>query len=165
MLRDDRAHQAATQGGVDAISDVTLAVFRLNGVLLQWGDRLVAPLGLTSARWQMLGALALAGSPLTAPQVGRAMGVTRQGALKQLGVLRELGLVREHPNPAHRRSPLYALTPEGRGRYQQAAALWQAQAAGLAALIPAARAGAAARVLHAIEHELKTHIPDLEDAS
>lgn len=150
---------------VNAVTDVALAVFRLNGVLLQWGDRLVAPLGLTSARWQMLGALALSATPLTAPQVGRAMGVTRQGALKQLGVLEQLGLVRLLPNPAHRRSPLYDLTPEGRRRYEQADALWRAQAAELAARVPAAQAACAARVLHALEQELKTHPLNLEDES
>ena len=166
MLKNHRPDQAATaRRHADAITDVALAVFRLNGVLLQWGDRRVAPLGLTSARWQMLGALALAGSPLAAPQVGRAMGVTRQGALKQLGVLEQLRLVQLQPNPAHRRSPLYALTAEGRTRYQQADALWRAQVAGLAALISAADADAAARVLQAMEHELKTHTPNLEDAS
>jgi len=55
-----------------AITQLTLTVFRLNGVLLHWGDKLVEPLGLTSARWQMLGAIVLAGTPLTAPQVGAA---------------------------------------------------------------------------------------------
>ena len=71
-----------------AITQLTLTVFRLNGMLLHWGDQVVEPLGLTSARWQMLGALALASTPLTAPQVGEAMGVTRQGAQKQLNLLR-----------------------------------------------------------------------------
>lgn len=40
--------------GAVAITQLTLAVFRLNGVLLHRGDQLVASLGLTSARWQML---------------------------------------------------------------------------------------------------------------
>ena len=74
-----------------AVTELTLAVFRLNGVLLHWGDKLVAPLGLTSARWQMLGAIALADTPPTAPQVGGVMGITRQGAQKQLNLLTEEG--------------------------------------------------------------------------
>ncbi|MDR2992185.1 MAG: MarR family transcriptional regulator, partial [Burkholderiaceae bacterium] len=105
---------------IAALTALTLAVFRLNGALLQWGDLLVAPLGLTSARWQMLGAIALAGRSLTAPQVGAAMGVTRQGAQKQLNVLLKLDLVETLTNPAHKRSPLYALTARGRRLYGQA---------------------------------------------
>jgi DNA-binding MarR family transcriptional regulator len=131
---------------VQALTDLTLAVFRVNGALLQWGDALVGPLGLTSARWQMLGAIALAGRPLTAPQVGDAMGVSRQGAQKQLNLLMEQGLVESHANPAHRRSPLHGLTPHGRRLYLRAQALWTARAAELAAYVsvPGARAAAAA---------------------
>lgn len=141
--------------GLAAVTELTLTVFRLNGVLLHWGDRLVEPLGLTSARWQMLGALALAGTPQTAPQVAEAMGVTRQGAQKQLNLLLEAGLVEARPNPSHRRSPLYVLRPQGLGLYQRADAMWAAQAARLAALIPVARARAATRTLEAMLRRLQ----------
>ena len=90
---------AKTSTGAAAVTQLTLTVFRLNGLLLHCGDRLVEPLGLTSARWQVLGAIALAGVPLTAPKIGEAMGVTRQGAQKQLNVLAEQGLVEARPNP------------------------------------------------------------------
>lgn len=149
----------APNPGAAAVTHLTLAVFRLNGVLLHWGDQLVAPLGLTSARWQMLGSLALAGTPLTAPQVGEGMGVTRQGAQKQLNVLREQGLVKASPNPAHRRSPLYALTPEGLALYQQADAMWTAKAVELAALISPGHAGDVIQTLDAMRRELQTTHP------
>ncbi len=142
--------------GAAAVTQLVLRVFRLNGVLLHWGDQLVAPLGLTSARWQMLGAIALAGTPLTAPQIAEAMGVTRQGAQKQLNLLLEQGLVEARPNPAHRRSPLYVLTPQGLALYRQADALWAAQAVELAALIPSAQAHAATGTLETMLHELHT---------
>ena len=145
-----------------ALTHLTLTVFRLNGLLLHWGDRLVEPLGLTSARWQMLGAIALADAPLTAPQVGEAMGVTRQGAQKQLNLLFEQGLVDPQPNPAHRRSPLYVLTPRGRALYQQADELWAARAAEFATLIPAAQASAAARTLESMLAQLRSVNPSLE---
>jgi DNA-binding MarR family transcriptional regulator len=118
--------------GPETLTQLTLTVFRLNGALLQWGDALVAPLGLTIARWQLLGALAPAGKPLTAPQVGQSMGVTRQGAQKQLNLLVDQRLVEARPNPSHRRSPLYALTPRGRDVYTQGEALWIARATELA---------------------------------
>ena len=145
--------------GAAAVTQLVLRVFRLNGVLLHRGDQLVAPLGLTSARWQMLGAIALAGTPLTAPQIAEAMGVTRQGAQKQLNMLLEQGLVEARPNPAHRRSPLYVLTPQGLALYRQADALWAAQAVELAALIPSAQAHAATGTLETMLHEL--HTPNL----
>lgn len=146
----------------EALTDVTLAVFRLNGMLLQWGDVLVEPLGLTSARWQMLGALSLAGRPLTAPQVGRAMGVTRQGAQKQLNLLLEQGLVEAHPNPAHRRSPLYTLTARGRQLYARADALWRARAADLAGRIPYPQLQAAKKTLEAMLRTLEPlHDPEV----
>lgn len=141
--------------GAAAVTELTLTVFRLNGTLLHWGDQLVAPLGLTSARWQMLGAIALAGTPLTAPQIGAAMGVTRQGAQKQLNLLLEQGLVEARANPAHRRSPLYRLTPRGMALYRKADSLWAAKAAELAARIPATPARAATRALESMLHALQ----------
>lgn len=122
------------------VTELVLTVFRLNGALLQWGEALVEPLGLTSARWQMLGAIALADTPLSAPQIGQAMGVTRQGAQKQLHLLVHQGLLEVCPNPAHSRSPLYALTPLGIQKYQQADALWTSQATELGMHIPVAQA-------------------------
>lgn len=150
--------------GTTAVTQLTLAVFRLNGALLQWGDQLVAPLGLTSARWQMLGSLALASTPLTAPQIGESMGVTRQGAQKQLNLLLDEGWVEAHPNPAHRRSTLYALSPQGLAVYHRADALWVAKAAELAELMPAAQASAASQTLELMRRELQTTTPSSEVA-
>ena len=42
-----------------ALTGLVIEVFRLNGDLLAAGDALVGDLGLTSARWQVLGAIAL----------------------------------------------------------------------------------------------------------
>ena len=158
-----RTSKSASLGpDVEAVTRLSLTVFRLNGVLLHWGDRLVEPLGLTSARWQMLGAIALADTPLTAPQVGLAMGVSRQGALKQLNLLVEQGLIEARINPTHRRSPLYALTPLGLQLYQQADALWLTYAAELAERIPAAQVHAAARTLESMLHQLQDIHTDSE---
>lgn len=60
-----------------AFSKLLLEVFRLNGALLAAGDRLDAPHGLSSAHWQVLGAIAA--GPATGRAIGRAMGLTRQG--------------------------------------------------------------------------------------
>jgi DNA-binding MarR family transcriptional regulator len=47
--------------------------------MLEAGDVLSAGEGLTSARWQVLGAIVLADRPPTVPQIARRMGLTRQG--------------------------------------------------------------------------------------
>lgn len=109
-----------------------LAVFRANGQLLDWGDRFVAAYDLTSARWQMLGAIGLAERPQTAPQIAAAMGVTRQGAQKQLNLLLKAGLIEKRPNPAHLRSPLYRLTETGQALNRQVDECWRAHAAAIA---------------------------------
>lgn len=147
---------ASPSSGATSITQLALAVFRLNGALLHRGDQLLAPLGLTSARWQMLGAIAMAGALMTAPQVGEAMGVTRQGAQKQLNLLLEQGLVEAHQNPGHRRSPLFGLTPKGLALYRKADSLWAAQARELAALIPATQANVASRTLERMQRALQT---------
>ena len=95
------------------LTEIVLLVFRVNGRLLAAGDRHVRHLQLTSARWQMLGAIALSDAPGTAPRLATRMGVTRQGAQKQLDLLREEGLVQALPNTGHVGSPLYALTRKG----------------------------------------------------
>ncbi len=53
-------NDAARSPEGDALTDMILTMFRVNNLALTSGDRLVAPLGLTSARWQILGAIALA---------------------------------------------------------------------------------------------------------
>lgn len=101
----------------ELLTSIILAVFRANGRLLSSGDALVGPLGLTSARWQVLGAVAMADTPLSAPQIAAVMGITRQGSQKQINLLVEEGLLEPQPNPTNKRSPLYALTKRGRNIY------------------------------------------------
>ena len=103
----------------DLLTAVILAVFRANGRLLSGGDALARPFGLTSARWQVLGAIALANTALSAPQIGATMGITRQGAQKQLHRLVAAGLIEPEANRTHKRSPRYALTPRGQALYAQ----------------------------------------------
>lgn len=137
-----------------ALTDTVLAVFEANGLLLAWGDRFVAPFGLTSARWQMLGAIALAGAPLATPALAAAMGVSRQGAQKQLDLLLADGLVDLEPNPAHARSPLYRLTAAGRSTYDRIDRRWRDRARAFAAKIAPADLAAARRTLDALTSQL-----------
>jgi DNA-binding MarR family transcriptional regulator len=99
-------------------TEVVLATFRANGRFLEAGDILSADLGLTSARWQVLGAVELAGHPLTVPQIARRMGLTRQSVHVTVNRLISDGLVELASNADHRRSQLVRLTRLGRARYQ-----------------------------------------------
>lgn len=97
-----------------ALTDLILDVFRLNGQLLTEGDRLTKSLGLTSARWQVLGAIGLAGHPLTVAQAARRIGVTRQAVQRIANDLQSLGFTNFENNPDHARAKLIALTNKGR---------------------------------------------------
>jgi DNA-binding MarR family transcriptional regulator len=101
----------------EAVTEVILATFRANGLLLAVGDVLAAEEELTSARWQVLGAIALAERPLTVPQIGRRMGLTRQSVHATVRRLVDDGLLELAPNADHRRSQLVRLTDGGRAAY------------------------------------------------
>ena len=100
-----------------AATEVILEVFRANGAFVIAGGHLAALEGLTSSRWQVLGAVALAGRPLTVPQIARRMGLTRQSVQASANQLLEEGLVEAAANPDHRRSPLMRLTGRGHSTY------------------------------------------------
>lgn len=138
----------------ELLTDVILAVFRVNGSLLESGDRLVGPLGLTSARWQVIGAIALAGEPLTAPQIGAAMGISRQGVQKQLNALSSEGLIEKRHNPKHERSVLYALSKEGMGIYSKAEKLQTDWAANLSKGLSPDELRIARRLLETLDKRL-----------
>ena len=99
-------------------TEVILAAFRANGVLIAAGDLLAAEYGLTSARWQVLGAVALAGRPLTVPQIARRMGLTRQSVHTTVNRLVADGIVELVANAEHRRSQLVRLTELGQSKWE-----------------------------------------------
>ena len=101
----------------DAATAVVLEIFRVNGLVLADGNRLAVAEGLTAARWQVLGAVALAGRPLTVPQIARRMGLTRQAVQESVNRLLAEALAEARGNLDHRRSPLIALTEAGRRAY------------------------------------------------
>ena len=109
--------QGRTPAGA-AATDLILSTFRANGLVLSAGDLLSADEGLTSARWQVLGAVALGERPLTVPQIARRMGLTRQSVHATVNRLVRDGLLELAPNEDHRRSPLVALTKQGIAKYQ-----------------------------------------------
>lgn len=104
----------------ELVTDIMLETFRLNGTLLAQGDMLVADLGLTSARWQVLGAIALEGRPITVAQIGRRMGLTRQSVQRVVTDLAAAGFLAFADNPDHKRAKLVGLTDKGEAAYREA---------------------------------------------
>jgi DNA-binding MarR family transcriptional regulator len=139
--------RTSTLSKADAVTDLVLAIFRIHDALMRRGDELVAPLGLTAARWQVLGAVALAGEPLTVPAIGKAMGLSRQGVQKQVDLLQGEDLVTFQNNPSHQRSPLVALTRAGHTAYERASQVWVVEARLLGRDHPLAELEGARRVV------------------
>lgn len=106
-----------------AITDLIVEIFRLNGRLLAEGDRLVAGLGMTSARWQVLGAIALSPAPESVARLARGMGLNRQGVQRIINELAAEGFVAFRDNPHHRRAKLVVLTNTGGDAYRAASDL------------------------------------------
>ena len=109
-----------TQEGA-ALTDLVLEVFKLNGRLLTAGDQLVSSLGLTSARWQVLGAIALSGAPQPVANIARNMGLTRQAVQRVVNELEAEGFLTFAPNPHHQRAKLVVLSKSGTKAFQAAA--------------------------------------------
>ncbi len=149
--------QPTTKASV--LTDIMLAVFRVNGRLLEKGDQMVEPLSLTSARWQVLGAVSLSDKPLSAPQVAEAMGITRQGAQKQLNKLEEEGFLDQLPNPRHERSPLYALTKRGNQAISATMSLQNKWANGLSATLSLQDLKNTLQTLNAVYERLDSPVP------
>jgi DNA-binding MarR family transcriptional regulator len=102
-----------TQAG-SALTDLMLDLFRLNSRMIAAGDRLVADLGLTSARWQVLGTIIAAGRPQPVAWLARDMGANRQNVQRIVNDLEREGLVEFQTNPHHRRAQLVVLTDKGK---------------------------------------------------
>ncbi|MCR9245136.1 MAG: MarR family transcriptional regulator [bacterium] len=97
----------------EALTRLILQSFQLHGLLGAAGDELTEPWGLSSAKWKVLGATAEAGQPLHVAQIGRNMGLTRQGVQRTVNDLEKAGLVQLVENPDHRRARLVQLTRRG----------------------------------------------------
>jgi DNA-binding MarR family transcriptional regulator len=104
----------------EAVTNLMLDLFRLNNRLLTAGDRLVSGLGLTSARWQILGAIVAAERPEPVAWLARNLGANRQNVQRIINDLQKEGLVVFQANPHHRRAQLVLLTDKGKQSFDAA---------------------------------------------
>jgi DNA-binding MarR family transcriptional regulator len=119
-------------------TELVLEIFRFNGRLILVGDRLTKSIGLSTARWQTLGAIAHSDSPLTVADIARNMGLQRQSVQQTVNALVEAGIVMTHDNPNHQRARLVSITKKGRVTFEDAMAVQASWANETAAGLPEA---------------------------
>jgi DNA-binding MarR family transcriptional regulator len=107
----EKAEDLVSSTNLVPLVRLVLEIFRINGRLLVAGDRLTEALGLTSARWQVLGAVRY--EALTVAQIGRNMGLQRQSVQRIVDVLVGEGLLELKINPNHKRAKLVCVCPSG----------------------------------------------------
>jgi DNA-binding MarR family transcriptional regulator len=140
-------------------TDLILAIFRLNGDLLRVGDELIADLRLTSARWQVLGAIAMSGEPQPVANLARVMGLTRQAVQRVANELESEGFVVYTANPHHRRAKFVVLTERGTHTLRAAAKRQSPWINELVAGLPMRDIRCALRVARALAEKLGAEAP------
>lgn len=146
--------KAATNQKSEALTELILTLFRANNLTLAWGDRLVAPFGLTSARWQILGAIVLSEHAQPVAWIARDLGANRQNVQRIVNDLHQDGLVAFRPNPHHRRAHLVVLTDKGRRAYKAAIDAYNPRADALAEGLSLKEIKAALRVVAMLRDRL-----------
>ncbi|RCS44643.1 MarR family transcriptional regulator [Bremerella cremea] len=103
----------------ERFTELVLEVFKLNGLLLAEGDRIAGEYELSSARWKVLGSVAISGRPMTVAQIGRHMGQARQSVQRIANEMAESGYFTWEDNPSDKRAMLLKLTAKGKRVYKQ----------------------------------------------
>lgn len=139
----------------EALTQLMLDLFRFNSLALTAGDRLVADLGLTSARWQILGAVMAAERSQPVAWIARDLGANRQNVQRIVNDLHKDGLVNFEPNPHHRRAQLVVLTEKGRRAFDAAMNLQAPWVNGLTESVSAKDIEVVHRVIAALREKLE----------
>lgn len=141
-------------------NDLIVEVFRLNGLLIATADKLVSKFGLTGARWQVLGAIAMSEAPETVAQLARNMGLTRQSVQRVINDMVQEDMIRLRDNPHHQRAKLVELTNKGQAAFDSAIELQVPWVRALSAGIGKKRIVDARKVLVAIGKRLEQQTED-----
>ncbi len=145
------------------MTTLIIETFRLNGELLAAGDRLVSAIGLTSARWQVLGAIEMAPVPLPVAHIARNMGLSRQAVQRVVNTLAAEGLVAFADNPHHARAKLAVLSTSGKRVFDEAMARQLPWVEGLAKGIDVSDIKTAVSVLRSVREKLQAAAKPRED--
>lgn len=98
----------------EALTELIGEVFRLNAALIQTGNELTEPFGLTSARWQLLAALSLGSEMVTVSKLARTMKLTRQSVQRVVNELIAENVLEMIDNPKDQRAKYIWFTSSGR---------------------------------------------------
>ncbi len=115
-MTDPNPLPETTEAGA-ALTELMLETFRLNGRLVALGDRMTSVISLSTARWQVLGAVNQ--GAFTVSQIARNMGLRRQSVQRTVDLLASEGLLELAPNPHHRRAKLVLLTASGEAKLHE----------------------------------------------
>ncbi|WNG41554.1 MarR family transcriptional regulator [Archangium violaceum] len=137
----------------EVFTELVLEVFRINGLALEAGDALTESLGLSSARWQVLGVVDHEPAPVA--NVARIMGLARQSVQQTADALEQDGFIEYTENPHHRRAKLITMTARGREALRKVEARQAAWANQLAARLDAKTLQAVAEGLHQVRQCLE----------
>lgn len=108
-----------TERGLE-LTRILLEIFRANGRILMAGDALMKDIGLTSARWQVVGVVADTPHDVTVSVIARLMGLQRQSVQRVTDLLVADGLISLEENPHHKKAKVVRLTAEGEALYREA---------------------------------------------
>jgi DNA-binding MarR family transcriptional regulator len=136
-------------------TELVLEIFRFNGRLILVGDRLTKTIGLSTARWQTLGAIVHADEPLTVADIARSMGLQRQSVQQTVNALADAGIVATHDNPNHQRARLVSITKKGRAAFDDTMAVQVRWANETAAGTPASELEGALLTLRSLRVRLE----------
>ncbi|WP_020616481.1 MarR family winged helix-turn-helix transcriptional regulator [Paenibacillus daejeonensis] len=95
----------------DPLSNFSLQVFHMNGLLMRSGDIITSSIGQSSARWQVLGRLGH--GTQTVANIARDMGLARQSVQRIADALTKEGLAVYQDHAADRRTKIITITSKG----------------------------------------------------
>lgn len=103
----------------DALTNLVLPIFELNGEFLAAAREIAEPAGLTPAWWQVLGATL--DEPLTVSEIARrvGLGLARQSVQRSADILVRKDWAEYLENPHHQRAKLLQPTKAGRESVQR----------------------------------------------
>jgi DNA-binding MarR family transcriptional regulator len=134
---------------------------RLYSLLKALGDGIHAQVGVTHSMRAVLAALSF-GEPRTVPDLARGRAVSRQHIQSVINDLLAAGLVEASANPAHRRSPRFALTEEGRRRLRLIGERETQYLTRMAPAVSHLELAAATRLFDYLERDLAAQVADGE---
>lgn len=145
----------------DPLSQFSIQIFTINGLLMQSGEYITRPLGQSSARWQVLGRVGY--SPQTVAQMARSIGNSRQSVQRLANELAKEGLVAFFPNPKDRRAPLLEITAAGNKVLEQIYERDSAWSQGLIGKLDSRELTQLSTALAKVGAILEKHIKSYED--